>query len=176
MPGMTLRPARPGDAAAVADVRIAGWQSYAGLLDAAHVTGEDFARGARAGAATWLGEVDARGRHPSGAAMFVQETDGDVDGWVSFGPDREDAVRGEVWGLYVSPASWGSGIARRLLGAASDSLREQGFTTLVLWCLEGNERALRFYRREGWVLDGGRQTRDLGPAGSAVELRLRLAD
>ena len=173
---MTLRPARPGDAAAVADIRIAGWQTYAGLLDAAYVTGEEFARGARAGAATWLGEVDDRGRSPSGATTLVHETDGSVDGWVSFGPDREDAAQGEVWGLYVAPAAWGSGAARRLLAAASDALRDEGFSTLVLWCLDGNDRALRFYRREGWQLDGGRQTGDLGPAGSAVELRLRLAE
>ena len=171
---MTLRPPRSGDAAAVADIRIAGWQGYAGLLDAAYVTGEEFARGARAAAAAWLGEVDDRGRSPSGATMVVHETEGCVDGWVSFGPDREDPARGEVWGLYVAPAAWGSGAARRLLSAASNALRDQGFTTLVLWCLEGNDRALRFYRREGWLLDGGRETRDLGPAGSAVELRLRL--
>lgn len=172
---MTLRPARSGDAAAVADIRIAGWQIYAGLLDAAYVTGEEFARGARAGAATWLAEVDDQGRSPAGATTFVHETEGCVDGWVSFGPDREDPARGEVWGLYLAPAAWGSGVAGRLLGAASDALRDQGFTTLVLWCLEGNDRALRFYRREGWQLDGARQTGDFGPAGSAVELRLRLA-
>ncbi len=79
---------------------------------------------------------------------------GSVDGWVSFGPDRDGAARGEVWGLYVAPAAWGSGAAHRLLRSASEALRGQGFVAPVLWCLEGNDRALRFYRREGWELDG----------------------
>ena len=33
-------------------------------------------------------------------------------------------------------------------------LRTFGFERASLWMLAGNERALRFYRREGWVADG----------------------
>lgn len=157
----------------MADIRIAGWQAYAGLLDATYVASDEFAHQARTSAADWLGELDDRGRSPSGATMLVHEADGVVDGWVSFGPDRSDATAGEVWGLYVAPQARGSGAARRLLHAATDGLRDLDFSTLVLWCLDGNDRALHFYRREGWVLDGGRQTRDFGPAGRANEVRLR---
>jgi GNAT superfamily N-acetyltransferase len=172
---MAIRPARPHDAPAVAEIRIAGWQGYAGLLDPAYVTGDGFAHQARTGAATWLADVDERGWSPSGATLLVHETDGSVDGWVSFGTDRDDPTRGEVWGLYVAPTAWGSGTAAQLLGTATEHLKGQGFAELVLWCLEGNDRALRFYQREGWHLDGTRQQRDFGPAGAAIELRLTRA-
>jgi GNAT superfamily N-acetyltransferase len=181
MSGMELRPARPDDAPAVARIRIAGWQAYAGILDAAYVTSTTFADDARSGAVRWLATLDALGRNPEGVTMLVHERAGAVDGWVSFGPDRsgdhgDDGADGEVWGLYVDPASWGSGTARHLLRAATDQLHATGFSSVVLWCLDGNERAHRFYGREGWVLDGARATRDFGPAGTAEELRRREPD
>lgn len=174
MTRMLLRPARPDDAPAVARIRIAGWQTYAGILDRGYVTSEAFAADARRGATTWLGTLDEHGRNPEGVTMLVHEREGTVDGWVSFGSDRNDTTptAGEVWGLYVDPGSWGSGTARHLLQAATDHLRDQGFSSLALWCLAGNARAQRFYEREGWILDGVRQTRDFGPAGSADEVRL----
>lgn len=171
-----VRPARPDDAPAVAEIRIAGWQTYVDILDPTYVTSEAFAEQARDGAASWLAEVDAEGRSPAGATMLVAERDGTVAGWVSFGAERDDPSHGEVWGLYVAPAAWGTGAAATLLGTAADRLRDNGFAQLVLWCLDGNDRALGFYQREGWRLDGARQPRDFGPAGTAVEVRLCLSE
>jgi hypothetical protein len=34
----------------------------------------------------------------------------------------------------------------------------------VLWVLEANGRARRFYEREGWTLEGGTRTTPLGPS------------
>jgi len=169
-----VRPARPDDAAEVASIRIAGWRSYGTLLDAQYVASDEFAQEARGSARAWLSELDDQGRSPSGATVLVHELTDGVDGWVSFGPDRVSGSAGEVWGLYVAARSWGSGTARLLLDAASDALRSQGFTSLELWCLNGNERALRFYQREGWTPDGSRKNQDFGPAGIADEVRLRF--
>jgi len=174
MSDVGVRPARLDDAAAVASIRIAGWRSYGSLIDAEHVASGDFARQAQVSAVAWIGDLDNHGRSPSGATMLVHELTDGVDGWVSFGPDRNSGSAGEIWGLYVAARSWGSGTAQRLLHAASDALRSQGFTSLELWCLDGNERALRFYQREGWSIDGARTSRDFGPAGVADEVRLRF--
>jgi RimJ/RimL family protein N-acetyltransferase len=54
----------------------------------------------------------------------------------------------------VRPAAWGSGVAQELHAAALDALREQGATSASLWCLVENPRARRFYKRQGWRLDG----------------------
>jgi hypothetical protein len=48
-----------------------------------------------------------------------------------------------------------------------------GYTTATLWVLDGNDRAIDFYRRAGWSADGVTRT-DVGPGGAAlVELRMR---
>jgi len=49
----------------------------------------------------------------------------------------------------------------RLYEAGIDILAQQRFSTYVLWVLEGNERAIRFYRKRGWRLDGDR-AKDIG--------------
>jgi hypothetical protein len=37
-----------------------------------------------------------------------------------------------------------------------------GRGTAVLWVLDGNERALSFYRRNGWVHDASRTSHEVG--------------
>lgn len=69
----------------------------------------------------------------------------------------------ELRDLYVVPDAWGSGIAQDLMQTALDAMRVRGATEAMLWVVEANGRARRFYEREGWSADG--QTRDsaLGP-------------
>jgi RimJ/RimL family protein N-acetyltransferase len=62
-----------------------------------------------------------------------------------------------------------------LLGSALDDLRARGFTPVVLWVIEANERGRRFYERLGWQADGGRQPIDFDGA-PVDEIRYRLAD
>ena len=42
--------------------------------------------------------------------------------------------------------------------AARSRLAESGFAQALLWLLDGNVRAGRFYRRDGWIPDGTRRT------------------
>jgi hypothetical protein len=51
---------------------------------------------------------------------------------------------------------------------------EHGFGEAVLWVLAGNDRAERFYRADGWALDGGRRQEEVWGV-SAEELRYRRA-
>ena len=73
-------------------------------------------------------------------------------GWIAYGACRDaDATRaqGEVWALYVAPASWSLGVGRALLQEALDRMAASGFATASLWVMSGNARAIRFYRSAG---------------------------
>ena len=52
--------------------------------------------------------------------------------------------------LFVTRGHWGTGLARRLHAAAIDEARARGFTAMRLFTPGGQERARRFYEREGW--------------------------
>lgn len=66
------------------------------------------------------------------------------------------AYVGDGWlhAIHVHPDWIGRGVGLALLAKARIALRDLGFVRASLWVLEDNERARRFYERDGWVLSG----------------------
>jgi GNAT superfamily N-acetyltransferase len=90
---------------------------------------------------------------------LVAEHEGELVGHVGFlAADRlsfarvDDPRLAHFRQLFVMPAHWGTGLARRLHAAAIDEAGARGFTTLRLFTPAGQVRARRFYEREGWEL------------------------
>ena len=108
-------------------------------------------------------------------------TDGEgIVGFVTFGPrDDEpgDQGTGELYAIYVDPDHWGGGYGRALFAAAERGLHDAGFSEAILWVLETNERARRFYEIAGWRPDGGQKTEHRGDVElREVRYRRRLAE
>jgi GNAT superfamily N-acetyltransferase len=59
-------------------------------------------------------------------------------------------VGSEIDQLFVARAARGTAVAAGLLGVLEDRLREAGVMRAEIQCLEGNDRALAFYKRHGW--------------------------
>jgi GNAT superfamily N-acetyltransferase len=74
--------------------------------------------------------------------------------------------------LFVDRELWGGGLATALHAAAVAAARERGFTGLRLFVATGQERARRFYAREGWTTVGA-PFFDPVPGLELVELRRR---
>lgn len=93
----------------------------------------------------------------SGSPRLLVARDGlSVLGWIAHGPCRDaDATgaQGEVWAIYVAPASWSLGVGRALLREALDRMSASGFGTASLWVMSGNARAIRFYRAAGFHVE-----------------------
>ena len=88
---------------------------------------------------------------PPGARVWVAERKGRIVGHAIV--DVGGGI-GELRGLYVVPEEWGSGVAGALHEQAVARMRQLGATVAILWVVEGNARARRFYEREGWSADG----------------------
>lgn len=56
----------------------------------------------------------------------------------------------ELYQLYVSSGARGTGVAAALLEDAENRLRALGTGTAWLACAIGNERAAKFYEKNGW--------------------------
>lgn len=67
---------------------------------------------------------------------------------------------GGVYSLYVSPTAQGLGLGSRLLGAASERLAELGANEASLWVFANNAPSIAFYRKNGWLPDGGERIQD----------------
>jgi GNAT superfamily N-acetyltransferase len=161
---MTVRPAVPGDAAALAAVHVRTWQAaYAGLLpqdylDALHPSQRE------PGWQRWLSEIKPPAAilvwtaETKTAAETKAETDTGPAGFVavtpSRDPDADPGETGEITAIYLLPSCQGRGAGRELMAAAVDHLTVSGFRQATLWVLDSNVRARRFYEAAGWRPDG----------------------
>ena len=94
------------------------------------------------------------------------------------GVTREvDAPTGECYleYLWVSQDQRRFGFASHIVTVALERLREIGVTTAFLWVLNGNEAAVRLYRKLGFSSTGLRQPLEERPGRYEEQLRLDLA-
>jgi GNAT superfamily N-acetyltransferase len=131
---LTIRPATTADARKLAEVHVASWQlGYKGLVPDWYLARQSVDHRL----SQWV-EILASGD----STVLVA---GEIDGFVAFvEPERE------IRALYIAPQRFRQGIGTRLLHAAHAAM--PGDT--ALWVFEGNERALAFYARHGYVRDG----------------------
>ena len=69
---------------------------------------------------------------------------------------------GEIVSLYLLPEFMGRGYGRALLAAAVEALADQGYRDVLLWTLEENHRARRFYEKAGFTLSGDVMEDEIG--------------
>jgi ribosomal protein S18 acetylase RimI-like enzyme len=168
---MEVRPATAEDATGIAEAHIRSWQAaYVDILDPAFLQSLSVERRS----AQWREILDKQ----ESRTLVARDQSG-IAGFVSFGHWRDDETalnHGEIWALYARPETWGQGIGRGLLTAAVDELLASGRSTVSLWVLAANTRAVRFYRSGGFEpVEGSAKTFELG--GRFVEeLCLRRRD
>ncbi|HTX76639.1 MAG TPA: GNAT family N-acetyltransferase [Terracidiphilus sp.] len=149
---MLIRPAQPEDSLAIARVHVRSWQAaYRSLLP------DEFLNNLRP--EDRAARYDFTHTDPRKPFTQVAERDSRILGFTTTMParDADCAYAGELAALYVDPDFWGNGVGRQLAATARQRLADEGFTEAVLWMLEGNARADRFYRKDGWLPDGSRK-------------------
>lgn len=170
MAGMTVivRPATADDARGIATVHVASWQwAYAGLLPAERLD----ALSVDDRLAGWARTLSDEKGDLSTLVAAEGET---VVGFVSVGAGRDDVGGPEVaqlYALYLSPDQAGRGTGRRLHDEAVRRLGSDGFAMARLWVLRGNDRARRFYERQGWRAEDVSKTETLQEGFEADEVR-----
>ncbi|SDG80888.1 L-amino acid N-acyltransferase YncA [Lentzea fradiae] len=149
---MTVRPATPSDAPAMASVHVRTWQTaYRGQLPddvLANLSVDDRT-------AQWE-RLIPRGN------VWVAEHDGEVAGFAFAGPSRDDDAPFELYAIYVLDSAQGTGLGTALAKAALGSEPD-----VIVWALDTNTRARHFYERIGFRADGVTRTETEG----GVELK-----
>jgi ribosomal protein S18 acetylase RimI-like enzyme len=132
-----IRPGTPEDAGVTARIHVDSWAT------AYTLNGPSFEQ-----------RLDSHRRAPP---SLVAEVDGRIAGFVGVGRGRDPDADGELYVIYVDPAHWGRGVGRELIRAGEERMRELGYRHVVLWVLDDNPRARRFYEAAGWRTDGERR-------------------
>jgi GNAT superfamily N-acetyltransferase len=123
---LTVRRASDDDAAAIAEVWL---RAFASAYAFPHAHTDDDVR-------RWI-----RDEVVSGKETWVGQDDRGVVGFIALAP-------GWVEHLYIDPVAQGEGIGRRLLELA---MTRDTTGELQLWTFQANDRARRFYARNGFV-------------------------
>ena len=165
-----VRPARSGDAGDIARIQLATWRTAYRRMFPAHILANlDEAYLARG----WDEAIQAppSPQHRVLIAVDQGESEAPVVGFAAAGPADEQALAPEepplpqtcaaVTDLLVEPR-WGRrGHGSRLLSAAVDLWREDGFTHAVAWAYEQDQAMLKFLSSAGWEPDGAGRALDV---------------
>jgi len=169
---MIIRHAVPEDSRAIATIHVRSWQAaYDGLLpgellaslsiDAREASRREQLTHARPDQRVWVVE---RGDRVIGFAATGESRD----------LDPPAAETGEVYAIYLEPDAYGTGAGRALFDRALADLRDRGYREAVVWVLESNARARRFYEAAGMHADGFTKLDEMDGFPLA-EVRYRLA-
>jgi len=148
---VSIRPAVPGDAEALAHLHVDVWDdAYTGLVP------QGILDDRREKVAERVERWEQILTGPT--SVWVAEEEHGPVGFAQTGPARDNDMEEllELWALYVRASHWGTGLGYALFETAV------GDRAAYLWVLAGNERAIRFYERQGFRLDGTEDEHDEG--------------
>jgi GNAT superfamily N-acetyltransferase len=146
-----IRPARPDDGRAMAEVHVAAWRAtYVGIMPDEFLAGLDVDRLTQRWTQRVAENADDDTRH------LVVEVAGRVVGISTVGAPRDEMPDGvaELAQINLHPDSWGNGYGTALHDVQLQELADMGYDSAYLWVADGNERARTFYRARGWTEDG----------------------
>jgi GNAT superfamily N-acetyltransferase len=151
--GVQIRRAAVDDAAALAQLHVDCWEdAYTGLmpqpiLDERRATVDQRAQ-------RWRQILEENDRN------WVAEASEGLIGFGCAGPARDNDLEGdidlELQALYVRASWWGTGVGHALFRQLV------GDRAAYLWVLANNQRAIDFYARQGFRLDGTEDEHDEG--------------
>ncbi|MEI9994780.1 MAG: GNAT family N-acetyltransferase [Rhizomicrobium sp.] len=141
---LSVRVARPKDAADVARVYIDSWHdTYPAVLSRAMLC----AMTPAGQTARWQAAIRAQKRE---TVLVAEDAKAGIVAMSSLGPSRDRTLGydGEVYTLYVDPNHFGRGAGRTLLQGGFAVLRARGFSSCVIWAHAKNN-ARFFYESMG---------------------------
>ncbi len=170
---VSVRTAWTADAAAIAEVQVKVWQArYADLLPAdvlAELPLDAFT-------VQWERSI-ARPKEARQRVLVALERTS-VRGFAATAPavdaDANPAHDAEIAEFAVEPAHRRAGHGSRLLHAAIDTVRSDGFGRATLWVSATDDALRGFFTVQGWAPDGAHRKLDLYDDGAVTVKQVRL--
>ncbi|SMF82677.1 L-amino acid N-acyltransferase YncA [Paenibacillus uliginis N3/975] len=142
---MIIRQATAADAEGIAQVHVNSWKTtYKGIVSEDYLdalTVESRLEG-------WKWRLE----NPSAdiEILVLEDPVGRIVGFMNFGSEREQKrnSEGELYAVYLLQEAQGKGWGRQLFIQMLEVMKSMGYTSLLVWVLEGNP-AIHFYKALG---------------------------
>jgi ribosomal protein S18 acetylase RimI-like enzyme len=169
----SVRLAWADDAVAIGAIQARAWrETYASVLPAELLDAVD----AAAFEDQWRAAITAppTAEHRVLVALERNTVAGFAATAPSEDPDAEPPRDGEIMAFHIDPGAFGAGHGSRLLAAAVDTLRADGFTRARIWVVVRDDALRAFLEPAGWAPDGAHRELDLTGDGTARLRQVRL--
>ncbi|XEA76206.1 GNAT family N-acetyltransferase [Methanothermobacter sp. KEPCO 2] len=103
------------------------------------------------------------------STSFVAEEDGRITGFLLGFISQDDPHEAYIHLLCVSPHLRGRGVASRLLEVFTETVRQKGVNVIYLITKPVNQRAIRFYLKNGFRAVEEGETVDAGPVKAVAD-------
>lgn len=168
----SVRIAWADDAVAVGAVQARAWrETYASVLPADLLDDID----AGAFAEQWRAAITTPPTAKHRVLVALERNT--VAGFAATAPSEDpdaDPGDGEIVAFHIDPDAFGAGHGSRLLTAAADTLRADGFIRARIWAVVGDDALRAFLESAGWAPDGAHRELDLTGDGTARLRQVRL--
>lgn len=161
---LNIRRAQVNDAPQLARIHVAAWQvAYRGVVPDSILQGFTYQKREAAFRQSLAANLEE---------TYLAEDGANALGILTIGACRDADLdvnsTGEIWGIYIAPDYWRRGIGTWLVHEAEHMLQARGYREVVLWVLEDNTEARRFYEAMSFHSDGAFKMVELGKSLKAI--------
>lgn len=150
---MLIREATISDAFSIAKVHIDSWlTTYKGIVSDDYLNSLSYSQKEKA----WVNIINDAQKNTKYIYVAHDDNNG-IIGFTSFGIERESdtTFKGEIYAIYIIKQYQNKGIGKLLFNSAIKKLNELNIHSMLIWALEENKQACRFYE-----LIGGRKVKE----------------
>ena len=140
-----IRKVKYDDIEQIVDINIKDWKKvYKGIIDDEILDKLDRNK-----------KIEKRRKHYNVGNVIVAEQDGILVGYCRYDDNtvyENTNIDSEIIAIYVDFDKLGLGIGRKLVEYVLSDLKNKNKTKMVIWCLEKNDNARKFYEKMGGEL------------------------
>lgn len=151
---MQIRRVERKDLLEVAKIKVETWQqSYDGIINKKYLENMDYKK---------IAEKWSKNFNNENFLVVVENEK--ILGFCRYGDrgdefDRFREYDGEIYAIYISEKYAKKGIGKKLVASAMEDLKKQHKNKVIIWCLEQNIEAQKFYNRIGGNFLGKKQAK-----------------
>ena len=142
---MLIRKVKYEDIEQIVDINIKDWKrEYKGIINDNILNNLDRNK-----------KIEKWKQHYNIGNVIVAEENGKVLGYCRYDDNvdyKNTEIDSEIIAIYVDCDNLGNGIGRKLVEYVMKDLKAKNRTKMIIWCLEKNENARKFYEKMGGKL------------------------
>lgn len=150
---MKIREAKISDASVLAKIRVDAWRTtYKGIISDEYLNSLSYTEQEK----RWINTL-TNAENDKKSIFVAEDNENGIVGFTTFGVERNEDTfyKGELYAIYILKEHQNKGIGKLLFNTALENLNEMNYNSMIIWALEQNINACRFYE-----LMGGRKVNE----------------